>query len=75
LAGEKLGIAETPDEVYTVLLKCWEKVTKQRPQMQELFDDLENIYGAQNKKQRVTPIKTSDGNSVQVEAYHNNYKN
>lgn len=65
-SGEKLPIAESPEKVYSVMLKCWEKVPKVRPLMETIYEELSDINGVAIRNDFVVPIH--DGNT---DIYHN----
>lgn len=72
LAHELLPVAETPDEVYQLMLKCWNKDPKQRPQMQSLFEDLTTIYETKHqKKRRITANVLTGTDYVTIEGTYN----
>jgi hypothetical protein len=71
LSGEKLGEAETPSEVYSLCLKCWEKETKNRAEMPALFEELTRLYEIKIGRRRKVTGNTGNSNYVTVaEAYN-----
>lgn len=72
LAGELLGIAEAPKDVYSIMLKCWQKDPKQRPQMGTIFEDLQTLYEKKRGRTRRITANVSTGTEyVTIEGTYN----
>lgn len=53
-AGERLGKADCPDEVYKILMKCWKQDPAERPSFEQLLKELEGLIEEQKKKLVIT---------------------